>query len=1103
MLTVHRAEKANHLIAPLTGVLLAAPSDPLAPEVIAVPSRGVERWISQQLALSLGATGARDGIAANIEFPSPAALVGDVLARAADLEPGEDPWTSPRLEWGLIEVIDSCAAAPWSAVLAHHLGLDGGVQEHRAGRRYATAALLARLFGSYGDNRPAMLTDWARSHDTDGAGDNLTHDLCWQPALWRRLREHLGVPSPAERLQQACAQLRESRELAGLPERLSLFGPTRLSRTHLAVLDALAAQREVHLWLTHPSPAMWAALAATPASTRRSKDRSALKLSNPLLANLSRDIRELQRRLPEPFIDEHHDRQTAAGCTVLARIQQDIADDRAPGSQARLPADDTVAVHACHGPTRQVEVLREQLLHLLAGDNTLQPRDIIVLCPDVEIFAPLITAAFAPTEARHPGHRIRVRLADRGLARLNPLLETIATLVALADGRVTAGEVLDLAATAAVARRFGFADADQDTLRQWTFDSGARWGLSQSQRQRFGLSQITQNTFAQARDRLLLGVTADETDLRWLGDALPLDAVDSADVDLAGRFVEYLDRLEAALARLSGPQTPQRWQQALHAALEELTATGDADAWQRAQAGRLLTEALTGAGEREISLADIRNVLAAVLAPRPTRANFRTGDLTVATLVPMRFVPHRVVAIIGLDDGCFPRVGHLSGDDILAVDPCVGERDPRSEDRQVLLDALMSAIERVVICYTGADPVTGKPCPPVPPLADIIDTVTATVEPGATVIHHQPLQPHDPANFEAPQPFSYDTQNFVAAREATRDPRPRPAFLPAPLPAVPAAEVSLEDLIAFVVHPGKAFLHQRLEVSLWQDDDSLDDRLPLALDGLQKWQIGDRMLAEMLAHPASDAADRFTAAEQRRGTLPPGRFGEATMAEISAGVDVVARVAVATAGAGQMLTRQVLVDIGSIQLSGSVNGVYAHQLLLSASYSALKPKHRLVGWVRLLALAASGYPLTEAVTLGRMGGADPAVRRSVLTVPPDPAELLAQLVELRAAGLRYPLPMAVDTSYAYAERRLRTPPADGYQAAVETWRTPGGSWGISNDNTDPALVCIYGPDAPFSVLWDHRAPQGHQWYDEPNWFAQLAVRVWGPLLAQESLTRVR
>ena len=96
--------------------------------------------------------------------------------------------------------------------------------------------------------------------------------------------------------------------------------------------------------------------------------------------------------------------------------------------------------------------------------------------------------------------------------------------------------------------------------------------------------------------------------------------------------------------------------------------------------------------------------------PRPPDAfELPHGEVTVATLVPMRFVPHRVVAIIGLDDEAFPRNASIQGDDILVLDPCLGERDPRSEDRQLLLDAVMSATDQLLICYTGADPITGMP----------------------------------------------------------------------------------------------------------------------------------------------------------------------------------------------------------------------------------------------------------------------------------------------------------------------------------------------------------------------------------------------------------
>ena len=127
-------------------------------------------------------------------------------------------------------------------------------------------------------------------------------------------------------------------------------------------------------------------------------------------------------------------------------------------------------------------------------------------------------------------------------------------------------------------------------------------------------------------------------------------------------------------------------------------------------------------------LPDIRALLDRHLAGRPTRANFRTGTLTVCTMVPMRSVPHRVVCLVGLDDGVFPRLGVVDGDDVLARDPMTGERDIRSEDRQLLLDAIGAATEKLVITYTGANEYSGQDRPPAVPLAELLDTLDRTTE---------------------------------------------------------------------------------------------------------------------------------------------------------------------------------------------------------------------------------------------------------------------------------------------------------------------------------------------------------------------------------------
>jgi exodeoxyribonuclease V gamma subunit len=439
MLHVHRAERADRLAGAL-GELLAEPSpDPFAREVVAVTTRGVERWLSQTLAARLGATSGRDGVCANVAFPFPGRVIAGAVAVASGIEPDTDPWLLERTVWPLLETVEACAGEPWLAALSEHL-------ESAPGRRFARVRVIAGLFDGYQVRRPALIDAWAR-----GGGD----ERSWQPRLWRALRARIGMPSPAERLAGACTRLRDHPDLLDLPARLSLFGLTRMAPSHLGVLDALAAGRDVHLMLLHPSPALWERVSG-PAACRhiyvpadgpaivRALDPTVALPRNRLLASWGRESRELQLVLGGRGVDLHHplDVPVRSSPTLLTTLQADIrADRQPPGSplpgapEERLvltPADESVRIHACHGRHRQVEVLREAILHRLAADPTLEPRDVIVMCPDIETFAPLIQATFGTTHAADSAPvdepdewsrtDLRVRLADRSLRQTNPVL---------------------------------------------------------------------------------------------------------------------------------------------------------------------------------------------------------------------------------------------------------------------------------------------------------------------------------------------------------------------------------------------------------------------------------------------------------------------------------------------------------------------------------------------------------------------------------------------------------------------------------------------------------------------------------------------------------
>ena len=347
------------------------------------------------------------------------------------------------------------------------------------------------------------------------------------------------------------------------------------------------------------------------------------------------------------------------------------------------PTDRSVQVHACHGRARQVEVLRDAILHLLAEDPTLEPRDVIVMCPDIETFAPLIQATFGagevsddddelealPADLRPPD--LRVRLADRSLRQTNPVLGVVGRLLELAEQRLTASQVLDLADREPVRRRFRLDDDDLARLEDWVAASGIRWGLDAAHRAPFKLDRLPAGTWRAGLDRVLLGVAMTEDDQPLFEGVLPLDDVESGAIDLAGRLAELVDRLQATLAAMSAPKSVTAWAAAIATAADALTAAAPRDAWQRAELQRLLDDVVAEAdvsgtaATTTLALPEVRALLAERLQGRPTRANFRTGHLTICTLVPMRSVPHRVVCLLGLDDGVFPRKAPRDGDDLI------------------------------------------------------------------------------------------------------------------------------------------------------------------------------------------------------------------------------------------------------------------------------------------------------------------------------------------------------------------------------------------------------------------------------------------------------
>jgi exodeoxyribonuclease V gamma subunit len=444
------------------------------------------------------------------------------------------------------------------------------------------------------------------------------------------------------------------------------------------------------------------------------------------------------------------------------------------------------------------------------------------------------------------------------------------------------------------------------------------------------------------------------------------------------------------------------------------------------------------------------------------------------------------VCVPGHDDGEFPRRSRRDGDDLILQDPHVGDRDPRAEDRQMLLDALMAATERLIITYTGNDERTNLRRPPAVPVGELLDVIERTAGPEArqeVVICH-PLQPFDPRNFITgglvpDRPWGFD-RNALAGAEALSGPRRAPSrLLATALPDQRQDVIELERLVSFAERPVRALLRDRLGISLSESFEEIEDAIPVELDSLEQWTVGQRLLDGVLS---GAAIDDCIAAERARGSVPPGELGTAPLRSIKPVVD---RIASAARELGEATPTSLDVNVAlpdGRRLAGTIAGVCG-TTIRTISYSRVRPRERIRAWVRLLPLTlARPDERHEALVIGRARpgaarGAGITVARIEPVAPEEARDQLAAIVDLYDRGMREPLPLACETSAAYV--------AAGEDAAREAWTTDYGDY--DKEDRKPEHVLAFDGQITFDEL-----------IARPG-FAEYAHRLWDGLLAHERL----
>jgi len=913
------AVHANHLEDLRRAVVFICQQNPLPPlqsETFLVQSNGIAQWLKLALAEKRSEDGSEGGlgIAAGMDFLFPARFIWQ--AYRAVLPDGEVPEQSPfdkrRLVWRLYRLLPELVQTDEVFnPLARFL--EGSDTDLRA---FQLAEKVADLFDQYQVFRADWLAAWELGRDVIITPKNeekrIEEDTRWQPMLWRKLVEDTGADASTSRSQIHTRFMAEGQRISApahpsrLPQRIVVFGVSSLPRQALEALYVLSRFSQVVLCVHNPSQFYWADIVSDRDLLRAERKRGAShptlskvedadqlhQHANPLLAAWGKQGRDYIRLLdefdnpdeyrasfqtPDQKIDIFSEHGTGQTTGLLHQLQndiynltplQEIRDERRELNLGQsVPAEGSIAFHDAHSPQREVEILHDQLLAAFNADTSLRPRDVMVMVPDINVYAPHIQAVFGRYQAGRKRH-IPFTISDQGQRNHEPVLIALETLMSLPRSRFAVSEILSLLEVPGIRDRFEIAEEDIPLARRWVEGANIRWGLHGAHRASLELpAGLQRNTWQSGLRSMLLGYGMGD-DEPWAG-VQPYGEIGGLQAGLAGRLGEFVYRLESLWQTLQESRAPQQWETLFSAMLEQFFHKVEGHDLLllnrfRRQLEQWLDDTLAaGLTQQPLPLNIVKDVLLDGLDEGGLNQRFLAGKVNFATLMPMRAIPFRKVCLLGMNDGDYPRSRPPVDFDLMAQDYRPGDRSRREDDRYLFLEAMLSAREQLYISWVGRSIRDDSPRPPsvlVGQLQDHLNSLwTLPGQPdepitdALTTCH--PLQPFSrdyfPQARHSGSLFTYEHEwRGAHDNEATeQQEQPQQKALPFQQPEEP---ITLNDLAGFLKKPVDTFYQRRLQVRFDDVEDDDTDNENFDLNGLDRWRLDTELIEQGLLKAANE-----------------------------------------------------------------------------------------------------------------------------------------------------------------------------------------------------------------------------------------------------------
>ena len=1001
--TGNRLEK---LAAVCANLMQKNPLPPLSRETILIQTQGMERWLSLELARL-------NGIFSSYAFISYDNLVDIAETLAGSPAKEKSPYDRDIFPWSVMTLLEGDFLS-----VKNMKPIAGYIAQNEL-KRFQIASRIADIFDQYALYRPDMLERWESGRSA--FEENIHED--WQFAVWRKLNERYGEKTNRHRrLREALKQTMTDGKLPFVPEefpkRIICFGISIMPHYYLELLARISVFIPVYLFHMNPSQEYWGDIISDKRlailENRLSKDMQYAEHGNLLLSSFGNSGREFLTIL---YANDYTSSQTelfeeTAGNSLLQSIQNDITflKDRSLEKGMLEAGDESVKFVSCHSPMRELEVLHDYLLGLFNTDETLRPHDILVLSSDINEYAPYIDAIFGTVEKKY---HIPYSIADQSMAETDSA-RLFLDLLALISGRLEANAVISIISAEIIRNKFGLSTDDIELITSWVSEANIRWGLDADFQDELGLPKAPENTWLFALDRMLLGYALEENGTFFDG-IYPFDKAEGDSAKILGNFASFILRLAETVKSAKSKKTLREWENFFSYILGDFFDENGGDEasikYIRNQI-KIFKEAQELCGfTGKIGFDVMRACLKARFNNKPAGRGFITGGVTFCSMVPLRSIPFKVICILGMNDGAFPRKQPRDAFDLIAIKPKLGDRDTRKNDQYLFLETILSAREKLYISYIGRNIKNNSRIPPSPAVIEFQDYIRNSYNfpeeyPFESLVTEHPLQGFSSNYFLGKGISSFREDNFEAAVSAALN---LPDKKSAPLSSAAAIKekITSVDITGFLRNTSKYFLYNCLNIDVSRDSGILEDLEPFELSGLGKYNIKERLLKEKDTRRLFDIY-------KSSGFLPGGTKGKYEFDSLNIrSQKLLEYVNLYTEGKEKEI-REFNIQISGFTVTAKCP-IYGNNLILFRP-AEIKAADRINLWIQHLIANFHGFHI-DSIYIGEKKDS-----YAVLTLEAgnetdkyNPQECLAKIISLFAKGHSAPVPFFPETSWAYVD----------------------------------------------------------------------------------------